>query len=187
MGCNYEIEIKNLLTLAEEHEQNGDVHSGKESLRQAQLLAQKYENEELNLVCGYNYGTCLVNTGEPRKGVESLLKVISLLPNESAHSIVNEQNLYYNLGIGLAHVGEWHSCFETMKKIVNPNLYAKAAMTRGKAAERMRMFDVALEELALAREAAERNKDWGTVSKGIVHYTKCTSCIHYCINNCGCF
>ena len=36
-----------------------------------------------------------------------------------------------------------------MKKenIVNPGLYAKAAMTRGKAAERMRMFDVALDEL----------------------------------------
>ena len=53
-----------------------------------------------------------------------------------------------------------------MKKIVNPNLYAKAAMTRGKAAERMRMFDVALEELKTARESAHINNDWGTVSKG---------------------
>jgi len=49
---------------------------------------------------------------------------------------------------------------------VNPNLYAKAAMTRGKAAERMRMFDVALEELKTARESAHINNDWGTVSKG---------------------
>ena len=34
---NYEIEIKDLLSLAEEHEQNGDVHAGKEALRQAQV------------------------------------------------------------------------------------------------------------------------------------------------------
>ena len=129
-------------------------------------MSQKYRNEEYNLICGYNYGTCLVNTGEPRKGVESLLKVISLLPSDDNNKTVNEQHLYYNLGIGLAYVGEWHSCFETMKKIINPSLYAKAAMTRGKAAERMRMFDVALEELAVARQSAQLTNDWSTVSKG---------------------
>ena len=55
------------------------------------------------------------------------------------------------------------------ENIVNPSLYAKAAMTRGKAAERMRMFDVALDELKKARETAERIGDWSTASKGINH------------------
>ena len=53
------------------------------------------------------------------------------------------------------------------ENIVNPSLYAKAAMTRGKAAERMRMFDVALDELKKARETAERIGDWSTASKGM--------------------
>ena len=131
-------------------------------------MAKKYQNQELNLVAGYNYGTCLVNSGEPRKGVEALLKVISLLPGEGEQEqkSIDIQNLYYNLGIGLAYVGEWNTCFKIMEKIINPNLYAKAAMTRGKAAERMRKFDVALEELLAARQAAEKNKDWSTLSKG---------------------
>ena len=55
------------------------------------------------------------------------------------------------------------------ENIVNPSLYAKAAMTRGKAAERMRMFDVALDELKKARETAERIGDWSTASKGMSH------------------
>ena len=55
------------------------------------------------------------------------------------------------------------------ENIVNPSLYAKAAMTRGKAAERMRMFDVALDELKKARETAERIGDWSTASKGMNH------------------
>ena len=42
-------------------------------------------------------------------------------------------------------------------------------MTRGKAAERMRMFDVALDELKKARETAERIGDWSTASKGMSH------------------
>ena len=55
------------------------------------------------------------------------------------------------------------------ENIVNPSLYAKAAMTRGKAAERMRMFDVALDELKKARETAERIGDWSTASKGATY------------------
>lgn len=107
-----------------------------------------------------------MNSGEPRAGVEQLLKILSLLPdNEENADKVNTQTLYYNLGIGLAYVGEWSTCFSVLENIVNPSLYAKAAMTRGKAAERMRMFDVALDELKKARETAERIGDWSTASK----------------------
>ena len=234
-----------------------------------QELAQKIENEELNLLrlvfikmrhfffkihyfctfenekSGFNLGTCLVNSGEPRAGVEQLLKILSLLPDNDEHADkVNTQTLYYNLGIGLAYVGEWSTCFSVLgtnfscydvitgkianddvstliihtrqitfsnssprfrvimfflsrkpsseniiskntshldhevlpkmrnsksENIVNPSLYAKAAMTRGKAAERMRMFDVALDELRKARETAERIGDWSTASKGMTH------------------
>jgi tetratricopeptide (TPR) repeat protein len=135
-------------------------------------LSQKYRDEKYNLICGYNYGTCLVNNGEPRRGVEALLKVISLLPPDNGESgVINEQHLYYNLGIGLAYVGEWNSCFDTMKKIINPQLYAKAAMTRGKAAERMRLFDIALVELNNARLHAQKNQDWATASKGEYYTT----------------
>ena len=60
-------------------------------------------------------GTCLVNSGEPRAGVEQLLKILSLLPdNEENADKVNTQTLYYNLGIGLAYVGEWSTCFSVL-------------------------------------------------------------------------
>ena len=64
---------------------------------------------------GFNLGTCLVNSGEPRAGVEQLLKILSLLPdNEENADKVNTQTLYYNLGIGLAYVGEWSTCFSVL-------------------------------------------------------------------------
>ena len=56
----------------------------------------------------------------------------SLLPGGDEPKVINEQHLYYNLGIGMAYIGDWKSCFEVMQKIINPNLYAKAAITRGK-------------------------------------------------------
>ena len=56
-----------------------------------------------------------MNSGEPRAGVEQLLKILSLLPdNEENADKVNTQTLYYNLGIGLAYVGEWSTCFSVL-------------------------------------------------------------------------
>ena len=56
----------------------------------------------------------------------------SLLPGGDEPKVINEQHLFYNLGIGMAYIGDWKSCFEVMQKIINPKLYAKAAITRGK-------------------------------------------------------
>ena len=60
--------------------QNNEINRAKEAYRRAQLLSQKFEFEDLNLISGFNLGTCLVNSGEPRAGVEQLLKILSLLP-----------------------------------------------------------------------------------------------------------
>ena len=53
---NYEIEIKELLSLAEEHEQNGDLHAGKEALRQAQVNSHESVICSLYL-CGSKWAT----------------------------------------------------------------------------------------------------------------------------------
>ena len=58
--------------------------------------------------------------------------ISSLLPGGDEPKVINEQHLFYNLGIGMAYIGDWKSCFEVMQKIINPKLYAKAAITRGK-------------------------------------------------------
>ncbi|CBY30751.1 unnamed protein product [Oikopleura dioica] len=158
-------EIQKLLELAENREEIGDHEGAKKSYQAALKLARESQNEQLNLICGYNFGTALVNTGEPRKGVEILLKMLSLLPGGDEPKVINEQHLFYNLGIGMAYIGDWKSCFEVMQKIINPKLYAKAAITRGKAAERMREFDQALVELSIARKAAEASRDYATLAQ----------------------
>ena len=69
-------EIQKLLELAENREEIGDHEGAKKSYAAALELARSSQNEQLNLICGYNFGTALVNTGEPRKGVEILLKML---------------------------------------------------------------------------------------------------------------
>ena len=61
----------------------------------------------------------MINNGEPRNGVEQLLKVLSLLPENSDDIGIDTQWLYYNLGIGLAYVGEWSTCFSILGNGVN--------------------------------------------------------------------
>ena len=74
-------EIQKLLELAENREEIGDHEGAKKSYAAALELARSSQNEQLNLICGYNFGTALVNTGEPRKGVEILLKMLRLGKN----------------------------------------------------------------------------------------------------------
>ena len=48
----------------------------KEIFFEAQSRAQALENHKLNIVAGFNLGTVLINNGEPRNGVEQLLKAL---------------------------------------------------------------------------------------------------------------
>lgn len=41
-------------------------------------------------------------------------KVLSLLPENTDDIGIDTQWLYYNLGIGLAYVGEWSTCFSVL-------------------------------------------------------------------------
>lgn len=98
------------------HEQlaKGNIDDACRSFERAVELAEDLKEGFTERACYFNLGACYVARGDPKRGVENLLKAFP--PDKESDGRTNYADLQYNLGTAYDALGDLHKaveCYET--------------------------------------------------------------------------
>ena len=100
--------------LGHEHLSKGNLNDACSSFEKAVQLAEDLKDGFTERACYFNLGACYVAQGDPKRGVEFLLKACP--PDKESDGRTNYADLQYNLGTAYDALGDLHKaveCYDT--------------------------------------------------------------------------